>query len=484
MFINGIELLEASTLTTKNTIREAFEALNGNFGMVITIVDENINFCGIVTDGDLRRSTFKGYSLDDSLELVLNKSPVTINEKDLINKKNFEYLFNELEEHGVGRNTMSRIMAIPVLDNHKKVLGLLTTEMLHGIYEKKEVDSNSKNNHKTPHVLIVGGAGYIGSVLTEMLLQYGYRVRVLDNLLYNQDSLTGFMQMEKFSFIQGDVCDLHTQVEAIKGIDCLVFLAEIVGDPSCQFLPETALKTNYLAVNSMATLCAHTNINRFIYTSSCSVYGASSNSEKLLNEQSELNPVSHYGRMKILSEQVLFNQLNPLFSPTILRLATVFGYSLRPRFDLVVNTFAKNAFFEGNLTIFGGDQWRPNVHVKDVANAIIKVINSPLKIVKKEVFNVGGNSGNYKINDIAKMTSTIFSDCKVFAKNEEVDKRNYRVDCGKIQKILNFDTEYTILHGLQELKDIFKSGIIEDVNNKNYSNIQSLMSKNIHEYES
>ena len=484
MFIKGIELLEACTLTNKSTIREAFEELNGIFGMVITIVDKNNNFCGIVTDGDLKRSILEGYSLDHSLKLVLNKNPVTISKNDLIEKNNFEYLFGLLEKNGVYRNTMSRIMAIPVVDDQKKVLGLLTTEMLHGINQKKEINLNSKTNQKIPHVLIVGGAGYIGSVLTEILLQTGYRVRVLDNLLYDQDSLSKFMQMERFSFIQGDVCDLHNQVEAIKGVDCLVFLAEIVGDPSCEYLPETALKTNYLAVNSMATLCAHANINRFIYTSSCSVYGASSDSKKLLNEQSELNPVSHYGRMKILSEQVLFNQLNPLFSPTILRLSTVFGYSLRPRFDLVVNTFAKNAFFDSKLTIFGGDQWRPNVHVKDVADAIIKVINAPLAKVKKEVFNVGGNSENYTINDIAEMTRNVFSDCKVFANYENIDKRNYKVDCSKIQNILDFQTGYTVLDGLQELKKIFNSGILVDENNNKYSNIKSLMGKNIHEYQS
>ena len=484
MFIEEIELLEASTLYKTDTIRDAFEALNGNFGMVITIVDNDSKVCGIVTDGDLRRSILKSYSLDHPLELVMNKNPVIIHEDDIKDKNNFDYLISQLEEHGVSRNTISKVMAIPVLDDQNKVLGLLTTEMLHSFNEKKYFDHKSNTNQKSPHVLIVGGAGYIGSVLAEMLLQIGWRVRVLDNLLYDQDSLSGFMQMDKFTFIQGDVCDLHTQVEAIKGIDCLVFLAEIVGDPSCKYVPQTSLKTNYLAVNSMATLCAHTNINRFIYTSSCSVYGASYDSETMLNELSELNPVSHYGRMKIQTEQILFNQLNPLFSPTILRLATVFGYSYRPRFDLVINTFAKNAYFDGNLTIHGGDQWRPNVHVKDVARAIVKAIDSPLKKVRKEVFNVGGNSENYTINDIAEMTSKVFSGCKILIEDDKVDKRNYRVDSSKIRDTLDFEPEFTVLQGLNELKKVFESGMIKEANDKKYSNIQFLMEKDIHEYQS
>lgn len=303
----------------------------------------------------------------------------------------------------------------------------------------------------------------------------------MDNLLYDQDSLTSFKKTDKFSFIHGDVCDLHTQIEAIKGIDCLVFLAEIVGDPSCDYVPETALKTNYLAVNSMATICAHTNINRFIYTSSCSVYGASNDSEVMLDEHSELNPVSHYGRMKILSEQVLFNQLNPLFSPTILRLATVFGHSYRPRFDLVVNTFAKDAYFDSKLTIFGGDQWRPNVHVKDVARAIVKVIDSPLEKVKKEVFNVGGNSENYTIKNIADMTSDVYSGCKIFIEDAKVDKRNYRVDFGKIRDVLSFEPKFTVVQGLNELKEVFESGMLKEANDKKYSNIKFLMEKDTHE---
>ena len=475
MKINDIELNESSNLNMKSTIEDAFKQLNGIYGMVITVVDDDKKLCGIVTDGDLRRAILDSSPNDLALEQVMNKNPVVINEEDLCKKDSFDYLFEELGKQGINSKKFAKIIKIPVLDCNKKVLGLLTMEILERYSNAKDFNYTSNKKYKYPHILIVGGAGYIGSILTEMLLKLGWRVRVLDNLLYSQKSLYSFMGLEEFSFLQGDVCDLNTQVESIKGIDCVVFLAEIVGDPSCEYLPERALKTNYLAVNSMATLCAHTNINRFIYTSSCSVYGASPLSETVLNEHSELNPVSHYGRMKILTEQVLFNQLNPLFSPTILRLATVFGHSHRPRFDLVVNTFAKNAYYNGELTIHGGKQWRPNVHVKDVARAIINVIDAPLERVKKETFNVGGNTENYTIIDIANFTREVFLGSKIIIEDDLLDKRNYRVEFSKIHNVLGFKPEFSVIQGLQELKTIFDSGMIRKPNDKKYSNIESLV---------
>ena len=349
--------------------------------------------------------------------------------------------------------------------------------MLDAFSIENQILSNDNESKSSPHVLLIGGAGYIGSILTEMLLDRGWRVRVLDNLIYDQDSLSSFSVNEQFSFIKNDVCDLHSQVEAIKGIDCVVFLAEIVGDPSCAYLPQTALKTNFLAVNSMATLCSHTNINRFVYTSSCSVYGASTDPEELLNEQSELNPLSHYARMKIHSEQALFNQLNPMFSPTILRLGTVFGHSHRPRFDLVVNTFAKNAFYDKSITVNGGGQWRPNVHVKDVARAIMKVIDSPIDLVCKKIFNVGGDSENFTIKSIAELTKTIFPQCNITYNKSDSDLRNYRVDFSRINKLLDFKSKYSVSDGLEELKEVFESNLIAKVDDIRHSNINSIMGR-------
>ena len=324
------------------------------------------------------------------------------------------------------------------------------------------------------HVLIVGGAGYIGSILANQLLNKGWRVRILDNLMYGQDCIEQFNSSDRFSFLQGDVCNLNTQVEAIEGVDCVVFLAEIVGDPSCQYVPEIAFKTNYLAVNSMVTLCATLRINRFIYTSSCSVYGATTNPNEYLTEESELNPVSHYARMKIASEEALLNQLSQSFAPTILRLSTVFGDSYRPRFDLVVNTFAKDAFSKGIINVHGGDQWRPNVHVKDVADAITQVIEAPIEDVGKQIFNIGSGKNNHTISEIAEITTEVFPGCQIKTTRDVADRRDYKVDSKKFEKLFGLAPVRSVKMGMLELLEGFVSGNIENLNDKKYSNIESL----------
>ena len=479
MKIYDLELIEPRLLKKSSSVREGFESLNGKFGMVLCVLDDNDIFCGLASDGDLRHHLLKGGSLDDSLHQVMNKEPVVLSRGNLGKRENYSFIQKKFESKGIDMDALAKVITIPVLDKSKRVLGLVTTEMLDSLSLGKEVSQDRNRLQSRPHILLIGGAGFIGSVLAERLLERDWRVRVLDNLIYDQDSLSSFLSNSRFSFIHGDVCNLHTQVEAIKGVDCVVFLAEIVGDPSCEYLPQTALKTNYLAVNSMATLCAHTNVNRFVYTSSCSVYGASTNPEKLLDEHSALNPVSHYARMKIHSEQALFNQLNPMFSPTILRLATVYGHSHRPRFDLVVNTFARNAFFDKTLTVNGGDQWRPNVHVKDVARAITTVIEAPIKEVQKKIFNVGGNRENHTIKSLAELTKTIFPQCRVSCKKSDEDLRNYRVSFDRIRNILDFEPEYSVSDGLKELKSVFESDLITEINDPKYSNIASIMEKEL-----
>ena len=473
MNFDGVELIENLDLHRKCNIRKAFESLSGKFGMVVTIVEDDNKLCGIVTDGDLRKALLNGNSLETPLESVMNEKPVVLKSKDLIKYSDFSYLINELVSRGINLDTGTKIFAIPLIDDNDNVLGLVTLGMLQN-FGKEGISSLNSGLLSVPHILVVGGAGYIGSVLVDMLLKKGWKVRVLDNLIYKQESLSNFKNEDKFSYTFADVCNIHSIVDAIIGIDCVVFLAEIVGDPSCKYVPDTALKTNYLAVNSMATLCSHLNINRFVYASSCSVYGANTDPNVLINENSRLNPVSHYGRMKVLSEQAVFNQLNPLFSPTILRFATVFGHSFRPRFDLVVNTFAKNAFFNRPITVYGGDQWRPNIHVRDVAQAIVRVLESPIEKVKKQVFNIGSNNENHTINEIASLTKEVFPEIKIHIRNNEVDKRNYRVDFGKMKKILNYQPQVSVLEGLKELKKVFEEGLIAQPDNVLYNNIEFL----------
>ena len=178
--------------------------------------------------------------------------------------------------------------------------------------------------------------------------------------------------------------------------------------------------------------------------------------------------------MKVQTEEYLLSNQRSLFSPTILRLATVFGHSFRPRFDLVVNTFAKGAFFDKKITVHGGNQWRPNVHVRDVCESIIKVLEAPIDSVSRQVFNVGGNSNNHTILELARTTESVFDDCDLEINDQVVDKRNYRVDFSKIQRELNFRPKYSVEAGLKELRSWFEAEPDIDPENVRFSNIEFL----------
>ena len=456
-------------LKKTDTIRSAFKILSGKFGMIVCIISNDNILTGIVTEGDLRRAILGGFSLDAKLEEVQNVNPFYVYESELNAKKFVKSRIYPGINPGIGQQPL----ICPVVDKNKRLLNILNVEILIEILQSQDYKIDFSKKQK-PHVLVVGGAGYIGSVLTSHLIKKDWRVRVVDKMLYEKETLKEFTGNENFSLIEKDICDLSVQVEAIKNIDCVVFLAEIVGDPSCSVKPEDALKTNYLAVSSMASLCSHMNINRFIYTSSCSVYGSNKKSNNLLEEDSTLNPTSHYARIKTMSEKALFSQSNTFFSPTILRLATVCGPSLRHRFDLVVNTFARNAFFNKEINVHGGDQSRPNVHVDDVANAVIKIIDSPLEKVEKQIFNLCNDSQNFSIIELAKITQSIFPKCKIITDDNVDDLRDYRVSSKKIKNKINFEANKTIIDVLNAFKKIFEKEKNFDAYQKKFSNFATL----------
>jgi len=459
-----------STLKKTDTIKNCLELIKGQFGMIVCIVENEGILSGVITEGDLRRAIIKGNPLDTKLEKVMNANPIYIYESELKSKKIIKSNLN------LGA-MMDRPLILPVVSKNRKLLYLLKTENLFEILQNKKL-KKYVSEIKKPHILVVGGAGYIGSVLTSFLLKKGWMVKVVDKLLYEKNSLNKFKQNKNFSLIKKDICDLSVQIEVIKDIDCVVFLAEIVGDPSCAAKPEDALKTNYLAVSSLANLCSYMNINRFIYTSSCSVYGSNNSVDGFLNEKSPLNPVSLYARIKLMSEKILLSQSNYFFSPTILRLATVCGPSFRNRFDLVVNTFARNAFFSGKIKINGGSQWRPNIHVEDVAEAIIKVIEAPIEKVENQIFNLCNDSQNFMINELGKKTKSAFPKCKIIKSNKNFDKRDYKVVSNKIKKLLNFEATKTVENVLTEFKKIFEKKKTFKPYQKKFSNIETLINEN------
>ena len=463
------------SLLRSDSYRMAFDLLNGDYGKIIPIVDSAGRYEGIVTEGDLRRGILRGDDVKGALEQCVNRNAIVIQEIDSGELAVTAETLKTIKARMTDKKALMGMWELPVLNDKGVLRGVVKLENV--LLEETSPVSKGLAGVEglvRPTVLVVGGTGYIGSVLTDELLALGFEVKVLDIDLYDQGCNTKFIQHERFTYIKADICDLHAQVDAVKDVEGVVFLAEIVGDPSCAYVPERALKTNFLAVSSMALLCGHLIINRFIYTSSCSVYGASEDPDVLLNENSYQNPVSLYARMKSQTEQYLLSSLNPLFAPTILRLATVFGHSFRPRFDLVVNTFAKGAFFDSEITVHGGSQWRPNVHVKDVCSAIINTLNAPIETVSRKVFNVGGNINNHTIMELAESAVEVFRGCRLKINEDVTDKRNYRVDFSKIENELGFRPEYSVEAGLMELRDYFSRNPDIDPNSHLYSNIEFL----------
>lgn len=317
-------------------------------------------------------------------------------------------------------------------------------------------------------VLITGGAGYAGSVVTRRLLNAGYSVRVLDNLIYGVDTISVLSDNPKFEFIKGDIRDTKTLVKAVEDIDSIIHLAAIVGDPACAQRGDVAIGTNYSATLKLAELSSKYSEDeiRFIYASTCSVYGISGG---VADEQSPLNPVSLYARTKIKSERIL-NFTNQNFIPCILRLSTLYGLSPRMRFDLLINEFALRAFYEKEITIYSGERWRPFLHVDDVARAFQICLEAPISKIKAQVFNVGSDSENYDISKIGTYFERQVPDIRVNFTEKIKDIRSYKVSFQKIKKQLGFETEKNIGDGIKEIYHSLQNGNFRDYSDKKYYN--------------
>ncbi|WP_306438854.1 NAD-dependent epimerase/dehydratase family protein [Natronococcus pandeyae] len=306
-------------------------------------------------------------------------------------------------------------------------------------------------------VLVVGGAGYVGSVLCRILLEEGFAVRVLDPLMYGDAGVAALADHDRFTLHQGDARSLETVLDAIEGVDAVVHLGGIVGDPATELDPRKTLEYNLHSTRLLASVCEYHQLNRFVFASTCSVYGKSATGAGRLAEDDALNPVSLYARMKIQSERLLRDLAGEQFSPTILRMATVYGCSPRMRFDLVGNILPAKAHEQGVIPVFGGDQYRPNVHVEDAARAYVDCLTAPLEDVAGEVFNVGSNGQNYRIDELATVVADAFPDAEIEYHEEQTDERSYRVEFEKIRSALEFEPERTIRDHCLELREAFEN---------------------------
>src|SRR5947209_3075587 len=249
-------------------------------------------------------------------------------------------------------------------------------------------------------VLVTGGAGYLGSVLTEELDARGYRIIVFDNGITSPGLLQDF-NSNNVSYVQGDVRDPADLASVLKGVDGVVHLAGIVGDPACNADPDSAWTTNYLGTIYLAEACRRAGVGRFVFASSCSNYGLHIGAD--VDEWAPLNPQSVYAQTKIQSEHYLLSVRDELFSPCILRFATLYGLSQRMRFDLAVNVMTVKAALENKVVVHGGDQWRPFLHVRDATRAIIHILETTSSPSAPEIYNCGSDTENYRLMELGQL---------------------------------------------------------------------------------
>lgn len=301
-------------------------------------------------------------------------------------------------------------------------------------------------------ILVTGSDGYIGSVMTQVLMDYGHEVVGLDTGFYRE----GWLYNEVKHFPKVISKDTRkVSINDLKGFDAIIHLAELSNDPLGQLSEDITYEINHKGTMKLAKIAKKAGVGRFIYSSSCSVYGSS---DRLSNEASPTNPLTAYAKCKLLNEQGLLKMADSQFSPVILRNATVFGPSPRMRFDLAVNNLSGIAWTDGEIKMESdGNPWRPFIHVQDVALAFLCALEAPKADVHKQIFNVGETRSNYQIKDIAKVISKLLPGCRVSLNKNGADHRNYRVNFDKIQKHLpRFKCSETVEDGVRELFKIYK----------------------------
>jgi nucleoside-diphosphate-sugar epimerase len=323
------------------------------------------------------------------------------------------------------------------------------------------------------NILIVGGAGYVGSVLTEHLLRAGHEVRCLDLLLYgNQGCILPYMGHPHYTFVCGDMCDAVVLKKAAQGATDVILLAGLVGDPITKQYPAASQAINEVGVQSCLRFFAGQGIHRLIFVSTCSNYGLIANNE-LATEEHELKPLSLYAKAKVVAEKyILAKQGHWDFVPTILRFATAFGLSPRMRFDLLVNEFTRELALGRELLVFDAHTWRPYCHVRDFARLVSMVLDAPVEKVAFEVFNAGGEVNNYTkegILDVIRSQLSIrphFPKANIKYEEHGPDPRNYRVDFGKVRRVLGFEPAYTVPDGVKELLDAIENRLFDHADSR------------------
>ena len=322
-------------------------------------------------------------------------------------------------------------------------------------------------------VFITGGGGYVGCYLTDYLISFGYSVTVYDLFIYGENV---FKSKDNLNCVKGDIRDQELLTQSIAGHDIVIHLACISNDPSFELNPTLGKSINLDAFEPLVRISKNAGIKRFVYASSSSVYGIKE--IKNVHENINLEPITDYSKFKAQCEKILMDFKNENFICTVIRPATVCGYSKRQRLDVIVNILSNIGYHNKEISVFGGEQLRPNIHIKDMVRAYKCLIESNIDLVNGEIFNAGWE--NKSVNEIAHIVKNELGGdikLKITATN---DNRSYHISSEKIKKKLNFQTQFTINDAVKDLKNAFDKNLLADpINNPNYFNIKKMQQINL-----
>ena len=327
-------------------------------------------------------------------------------------------------------------------------------------------------------VLVTGNRGYIGSVMVPMLQAAGFEVIGLDSDLFEgsvfgEAAITG--GIPNIPYLRKDIRDID--LSDLKGVDAIVHLCALSNDPLGNLNPKVTYEINQEGSVRLAKLAKKAGIQRFVFSSSCSVYGASSS--EIVNEESEVNPLTPYAISKVLAEERIKKFADSNFCPTFLRSSTAYGLSPMLRFDLVVNNFVAWSYTKGTVLLKSdGSAWRPFIHIEDISRAFVTVLNAPHDLVRGQIFNVGKNEENYRIREVAEIVERIVPNSRIgYVEGAEADSRSYKVEFDKIARVLpDFRPKWSVISGAKQLYDAYaKVGLlVEDFEGPRYRRILNL----------
>ncbi|MBB6430560.1 NAD-dependent epimerase/dehydratase family protein [Algisphaera agarilytica] len=318
-------------------------------------------------------------------------------------------------------------------------------------------------------VLVLGGAGYVGSAVVREMLNHGHEVTCFDMMMFGAESMMPWLGRPDFKLVKGDIRNAEEVDAATAGHNAVILLASIVGEPACNRDPDNTRATNVGgAENALAAAKKH-GVKHFIFASTCSNYGVA-DTDVPVAEDGRLNPISVYSETKVETEQLTLAAASDTLIPTVLRLSTAFGVSARMRFDLLVSDFTLAGHKDGKVVIFGEQFWRPFVHINDIAKCMRMVLAAPREAVDGEVFNVGANHNNTQKQTLGESVAKHLPGTEIEFVTKNEDPRSYRVEFAKVKDKIGFEPDWDIDAGIIEVRDCLQNGVWPDPTDGRYKN--------------